>query len=163
MCHFKKIKYHYEYPLDTPKWFGLICLGSFLGGFNGGSFAIGNSTTIIFTLLYLEVEQMVVAATVGFQVAFAAAASLCQAIATDNIDLDVVGFFLAITLMLGGFASFMANRFVKRLDRDSVNLILVGIVAGLTSMSAISMVLNILLGYLNFGLDYMNSSPGLCS
>jgi uncharacterized membrane protein YfcA len=162
MAYFKRIKYEYEYPLDTFKWFGLICLGSFLGGFNGGAFAIGNSTTIIFTLLYLEVEQVVVAATVGFQVAFAAAASLCQALATDTIELDVVGFFFVVTLVLGGALSYLVNHFVKKMDRDRVNMTLVAIVAGLTSMSALSMVLSIVLGYVNFGSDYMNSSSGLC-
>ena len=51
--HYKRIGFEYEYPLNKIKYFGFICGGSFLGGFNGGVFAIGNSTTIIFTLLYL--------------------------------------------------------------------------------------------------------------
>lgn len=51
--YYERIGYQYEYPLNQLKYFGLICVGSFLGGFNGGVFAIGNSTTIIFTLLYL--------------------------------------------------------------------------------------------------------------
>jgi len=77
MKYYKRIGYEYEYPLDKVKYFSLICFGSFLGGFNGGVFALGNSTTMIFTLVYLEVEPIVTSATVGFQVIFAAAASLC--------------------------------------------------------------------------------------
>ena len=54
----------------------LVCLGGFIGGFNGGVFALGNTTTIMFTLITLKVEPIVVSATVGFQVIFSAAASL---------------------------------------------------------------------------------------
>ena len=55
MDYFKKINYEYEYPLGTVKYFGLICLGSLWGGFNGGVFALGNTTTIMFTLISLKV------------------------------------------------------------------------------------------------------------
>ena len=87
MEDYKRIRFQYEYPLDKMKYFGLICLGSFWGGFNGGTFALGNSTTIIFTLVYLGVEPIVVSATVGFQVAFAAAAAICQALIQNLIPL----------------------------------------------------------------------------
>ena len=50
---FKRIKYHYTYPLDHPKYYLLICLGSFAGGFVGGTFSLGNVTVIIFVLVYL--------------------------------------------------------------------------------------------------------------
>lgn len=55
MIYYRKIKYEYEYPLDQVKYFSLICVGAFFGGFNGGLFAVGNSTTIIFVLLYLQI------------------------------------------------------------------------------------------------------------
>lgn len=76
MSYYKEIGYDYEYPLGTVKFFVLICLGSLWGGFNGGVFALGNTTTIMFTLITLKVEPIVVSATVGFQVIFSAAASL---------------------------------------------------------------------------------------
>ena len=44
----------------------LVCLGGFVGGFNGGVFGIGASTTMIFTLLYLKTIPSVISATVGF-------------------------------------------------------------------------------------------------
>lgn len=53
--YYEKIGYDYEYPLNKIKYFGLICIGSLLGGFNGGVFALGNSPTIILALLYLEI------------------------------------------------------------------------------------------------------------
>jgi uncharacterized membrane protein YfcA len=88
-----------------------------LGGFNGGVFAIGNSTTIIFTLLYLEVEPIVASATVGFQVVFAAAASLCEALARGSIAWSTVVFFFVLALVAGGILSFVAGHFVGKLER----------------------------------------------
>ena len=76
MHYYKEIGYEYEYPLGTFKYFGLICGGALWGGFNGGVFALGNTTTMMFTLITLKVEPIVVSATVGFQVIFSAAASL---------------------------------------------------------------------------------------
>jgi uncharacterized membrane protein YfcA len=54
-----------------------------MGGFNGGTFGIGNSTTVIFTLLFMGMEPAIVSATVGYQVVFAGSASLAQAFATN--------------------------------------------------------------------------------
>ena len=151
-----------NYPLEKLKYFGLICAGSFLGGFNGGVFAIGNSTTIIFTLLYLEVEPIVTSATVGFQVVFAAAASLCESLARGNIIFETVIFFFLLTFVAGGVLSFIAGRLVGKLNRERVNMILVGIVACLTCASAVSMVINIALGYINFGAHFMITSNYHC-
>ena len=55
MEHYRTIGYDYEYPLDTWRYFGIICVGAFFGGFNAGLFSKGNSTTIIFTLVYLGI------------------------------------------------------------------------------------------------------------
>ncbi len=140
----------------------LICIGSFLGGFNGGAFAIGNSITIILTLSYLDIEQIVVSATVGFQVVFASSASLCQALATDKIELKVAGLFFGITFVGGGLLSYLLSRYIDRMNRDKINICLVGIIMCLTCSSSLSMIANIALGYLNFGADYMNSAEGLC-
>lgn len=48
------------------------------------------------------------------------------------------------------------------MNREKVNMILVGIVACLTCASAISMVANIGLGYSNFGAHYMISTKIPC-
>ncbi len=77
MNYYRRIQYNYEYQLDSPKFFISIVLASFLGGFNGGVFGLGSSTTMIFCLLYLEIEPIVVSATVGFQVVFSGLGSLC--------------------------------------------------------------------------------------
>ena len=50
---YKRIKYHYKYPIDNLKYFFYIGIGSFAGGFIGGAFSLGNTTTIIFVLIYL--------------------------------------------------------------------------------------------------------------
>ena len=50
---FKRIRYYYKYPLDNLKYFFYIGIGSFFGGFIGGAFSLGNTTTIIFVLIYL--------------------------------------------------------------------------------------------------------------
>lgn len=55
MTYYRKIQYNYSYKLDSIKFYLLIVLSSFLGGFNGGVFGLGSSTTMIFSLLYLEI------------------------------------------------------------------------------------------------------------
>lgn len=55
MAFYRRIEYKYEYKLDSIKFFVLVVLSSFLGGFNGGVFGVGSSTTMIFSLLYLEI------------------------------------------------------------------------------------------------------------
>lgn len=55
MAFYRRIQYKYEYKLDSIKFFVLVVLSSFLGGFNGGVFGVGSSTTMIFSLLYLEI------------------------------------------------------------------------------------------------------------
>lgn len=83
MEYYKKIQYPYEYKLDSIKFYVLVILASFMGGFNGGVFGVGSSTTMIFSLLYLEIEPIVVSATVGYQVIFGGLGSLCEAFATN--------------------------------------------------------------------------------
>ena len=163
MEHYKKIGFQYEYPLNNLKYYSAICLGSFLGGFNGGTFALGNSTSIIFTLIFLGIEPIVVSATVGFQLTFSAAAAVCQAIVIGSIPMEVIGLFLGITLLGGGVLSYLAFRWVSRYDRGKINKILVTIVGTLTGMSAISMVVNIIISYSTFGSSYMMSIDDICS
>jgi uncharacterized membrane protein YfcA len=62
-------------------------LGGFFGGFNGGVFGLGSSTTMIFTLLFMKIEPSVVSATVGFQVVFVGLSTLSEAFATNEISL----------------------------------------------------------------------------
>jgi hypothetical protein len=112
---FKKIGYQYEYPLDNVKYFGLICLGSLGGGLMGGVFALSNSMTIIFTLVYMDVELIVTTAIVGFQVIFFASASLAQAIISNSIPLEVVALFIGLTFVGGGILSFLTDKMVSKL------------------------------------------------
>ena len=86
MEHYRTIGYDYEYPLDTWRYFIILSLGAFFGGFNAGLFSKGNSTTSIFTLVYLGVERIVASAIVGFQVVFSAAVSLTQAYSKGQIS-----------------------------------------------------------------------------
>lgn len=85
MRWYREIGYDYEIELDSVKNYTLVCLGGFVGGFNGGVFGIGASTTMIFTLLYLKTIPSVISATVGFEVFFIGLGSLCQAMATNEI------------------------------------------------------------------------------
>lgn len=55
MLYFEIIGYQYDGKLDKKSHYLLVCLGGFFGGFNGGVFGIGASTTMIFTLLYLKI------------------------------------------------------------------------------------------------------------
>ncbi len=64
--------------------------------------------------------------------------------------------------MCGGILSYIAGRLVARLHRDRVNMVLVGIVACLTCASALSMVVNIGLGFSNFGAKYMTAADVPC-
>ena len=69
----------------------------------------------------------------------------------ETIPLDVVGFFFMITFVGGGILTYIVSYFVRKLNRTKVNKILMLIVGSLTGTSALSMVLNIALGYVNFG------------
>lgn len=53
--HYRKVGFAYDVMLTKPKNYVLICLGAFVGGFNGGVFGIGNSTCVIMTLLAMDV------------------------------------------------------------------------------------------------------------
>ena len=117
---------------------------------------------MMFTLITLKVEPIVVSATVGFQVIFSAAASLLEAIIKDSIDLNVVWFFIVITLVLGGILSFIASYFLNKLNRAKINKVLLVIIGLITSVSALSMIVNIVLGYMNFGAEYMISVDDVC-
>lgn len=63
----------------------------------------------------------------------------------------MVGFFFGLTFIGGGFLSFIASRLVARLDRNKVNIILVGIVFILTGTSSLMVIVNMILGYISFG------------
>lgn len=82
--------------------------------------------------------------------------------ARGTIGFEEVLFFFLLTLIGGGILSFIANYLVGKLDREKVNMILVGIVACLTGASALSMVVNIALGYSNFGAHYMIATDIPC-
>ena len=69
----------------------------------------------------------------------------------------MVGFFFLITFIGGGILSYIAGYFIGKLNRTKVNKILMIIVGSLTGVSALSMVLNIVLGYINFGSTHMIS------
>ena len=162
MEHYREIGYDYEYPLDTWRYFGILTLGALFGGFNAGLFSKGNSTTIIFTLLYLGVEPIVASAIVGFQVVFSAAVSLTQAYSKGQISGQDIGFYLGLTFIGGGILSHIVTNIVKKMDKDRVNKILLGIIGGLTCMSAISLIVNLGISYKMFGSDYMNSPGQFC-
>lgn len=162
MEYYRTIGYDYEYPLDTWKYYGIICLGAFFGGFNAGLFSKGNSTTIIFTLVYLGIEPIVASAIVGFQVVFSAAVSLTQAYSKGQISGEDIGFYLGLTFIGGGILSHIVSSIVKRMDKDRVNKILVGIIGSLTCMSAISLLVNLGISYKMFGSDYMNNPGEFC-
>ena len=147
----KQIGYDYEYPLDTWRYYIIICLGGFFGGFNSGLFSKGNSTTIIFTLVYLGIEPIVASAIVGFQLVFSAAVSLTQAYSKGQIPLDEMGFYLGLTFVAGGICSHIASLIVRRMDKDRVNKILVGIIGTLTCISAVTLTISTGVSYKLFG------------
>ena len=58
--------------------------------------------------------------------------------------------------------SFIALYFINKLNRLKVNKVLMIIVGSLTGVSAISMVINIIISYKNFGAAYMISIDDFC-
>ena len=74
----------------------------------------------------------------------------------------MVWFFIVLTLVGGGILSFIASYFLNKLNRAKINKVLLIIVGLLTSVSALSMVVNIILGYINFGADYMIAVDDVC-
>ena len=113
--------------------------------------------------MVLGVEPMIASTTCGFQVAFSGAASLVQAIIRGAIDMKVVGFFFGLTFIGGGVVTFISNRLMKGIDRQHINMILMGIVGSLTAMSTLAVIVNIIISYLSFGSAYMISIIDFCS
>ena len=162
MINYRRIKYNYSYRLDELKYFLLIVAASFLGGFNGGAFGLGSSTTMIFTLLFLGIEPIVVTATVGYQILFSNSASLLEAFITNEILLSDAGFFIGLTLIGGGILSYISLRLIKKLNQNKTNQVLMLIVGCLTGSSVLALIVNIILSYKNFGKNFMDSSPFSC-
>lgn len=148
MLFYERIGYIYDGHLDRKKNYLIVCLGGFLGGFNGGVFGIGASTTMIFTLLYLNIEPAVVSATVGFQVLYVGLGSLAQAFATDEIAANAAGLFLLETFILGGILSYFARKFLNRFNQIKVKQYLMLIVFSLVTTSSVALVASIIIGYL---------------
>jgi hypothetical protein len=63
---------------------------------------------------------------------------------------------------LGGILSFIAMMFIKRLNKNKTNQVLMLIVGSLTGVSTLALVANIILSYDHFGSAYMISSPFEC-
>lgn len=161
--YYRAIGYKYEAKIDVPKYYVMICFGAFLGGFNSGVFGIGNSTTVIFTLLFLDLEPAIVSATVGYQVVFAGSASLVQASITQSIRSDVAILFFLVTFVIGGVLSFLLKKFVGQLEQIKVNLTLLFIVFMLVTVSVLALVASIVMGYLQFGAANMQDVPFSCN
>ena len=75
----------------------------------------------------------------------------------------MIGFFFGLTFIFGGLLSYITAHIVNKQDRSKINKILMGIVGTLTGISALSMVLNIIISYNNFGSDYMISIDNFCT
>ena len=75
----------------------------------------------------------------------------------------MIGFFFGLTFIFGGLLSYITAHIVNKQDRSKINKILMGIVGTLTGISALSMVLNIIISYNNFGSDYMISIDDFCT
>ena len=106
---------------------------------------------------------MIASTTCGFQIVFSGAASLVQAIIRGAIDMKVVGFFFGLAFVGGGVITFISNRLMKGLDRQHINMILMGIIGSLTAMSCVALVVNIVISYISFGSAYMISIIDFCS
>ena len=74
----------------------------------------------------------------------------------------MVWFFIVLTLVAGGILSFVASYFLNKLDRNKINKVLLIIIGLITSVSALSMVVNIVISYINFGSDYMIAIDDVC-
>lgn len=90
---------------------------------------------------------------------FGGLGSLCEALVTDEITLDVAGFFLGITFVVGGALSYLSITFVKKLNENKRNQVLMLIVGFLTGFSTLALIGNIILSYRLFGAEFMISSP----
>ena len=64
--------------------------------------------------------------------------------------------------MAGGLFSFILSMIIKDMKKSTINKILVGIIGGLTCMSAISMIVSTGISYNMFGSDYMNKPADFC-
>ena len=162
MERYQRIGYDYEYPLHTWRYFGIITLGALFGGFNAGLFSKGNSTTIIFTLIYLGIEPIVASAIVGFQVVFSAIISTTQAWSKGQITIQEIGFFIGVTFIVGGIFSHIIATILRRMDKNKVNRVLVCIVGILTCSSSVAMVVSTGVSFKLFGSPYMVSPGNFC-
>ena len=67
----------------------------------------------------------------------------------------MVGLFLVLTFVGGGILSYITHYFIDKLDKVKINKVLMLVIAGLTGVSTLSMVINIVLNYISFGAAYM--------
>ena len=74
-----------------------------------------------------------------------------------------MGFFFGLALVGGGILTFISNRLMKDFNRSKVNKVLMGMIGSLTTMSSISLVINIIISYKSFGSAYMISIADFCS
>ena len=74
----------------------------------------------------------------------------------------MAGLFIGITFIGGGILSFITMTVIKRFSQNKTNQILMLIVGCLTGSSVIALIVNIVLGYKNFGTTFMNSSAFSC-
>ena len=75
----------------------------------------------------------------------------------------MVGLFFGLTFIGGGILSYITHHFIDKLDKNKINKVLMAVIAGLTGVSTLSMVVNIILNYISFGSEYMIEIPPVCT
>ena len=88
---------------------------------------------------------------------------MIESIARGESNLKVVGLFFGLTFVGGGILSFITHYFIDKLDKAKINKVLMLVIAGLTGVSTLSMVVNIVLNYISFGSAYMIEIGEVCS
>lgn len=79
-----------------------------------------------------------------------------------NLPYDVGGLFIGVTFFVGGLMTFLLRIFVNRFSELKVNAILVFILLMLVFSSVLALIVSVIMGYLQFGADNMNTAPGIC-
>ena len=93
---------------------------------------------------------------------FPASASLAQSLSNNKISIGDAAFLFGIAFIGGGIVTHITSHFIKKMNKNRVNKIVVGIIATLTMVSSICMIINTILSFNTFGSEYMVNIQDFC-
>jgi uncharacterized membrane protein YfcA len=130
---------------------------AYLGGFVNGLLGSGVGSVIVMGLLYGGVPAKVASATSGYQIVFTGAASLIQAFANQELDVDQFGFLFVISLAGSLAGSVLIYFIMQRYQLKRLQIIVLFV---LNLLEAIGVFPNAVFDVKYYGWPFMTAVPG---